>query len=82
MFVYQAADYRVATGVLAPAALAPSVPTSDTASQYCMVWPDALTRRLYPEAVQASECAPIRAIEGGIGHVEIFQIDGVATQII
>ena len=46
-----------------------------------MDWPTALTRHLQPQATQASERAQIRAIKGSIGHVEVFQMDGVGTPI-
>ena len=50
--------------------------TSDTASQYCMVWLNALTRHLQPQVIKARERAQIRAIKDSIGHVEVFQMDG------
>ena len=43
---------------------------------------NALTRHLQPQAIQARERAPIRAIKGSAGHVEVFQMDGVGTPII
>ena len=47
-----------------------------------MVWPNALARHLQPQAIQASERAQIMAIKDSIGHVEVFQMDGVGTPII
>ena len=47
-----------------------------------MVWPNALARHLQPQAIQASERAQVGAIKGSIGHVEVFQVDGVGTSII
>ena len=47
-----------------------------------MVWPNALARHLQPQAIQARERAQIRAIKDSIGHVEVFQMDGVAISII
>ena len=47
-----------------------------------MVWLNALARHLQPQAIQASERAQIRAIKGSIGHVEVFQMDGVGISII
>ena len=47
-----------------------------------MVWLNALTRHLQPQAIQARERAQIRAIKDSIGHVEVFQMDGVAISII
>ena len=47
-----------------------------------MVWLNALARHLQPQAIQARERAQIRAIKDSIGHVEVFQMDGVGTPII
>ena len=78
----QAPDYRVTRNALAPAASTPLVLTSNAASQHCMVWPNALTRHLQPQAIQARERAQVRAIKDSIGHVEVFQMDGVGISII
>ena len=80
--VRQAPDHRVTTNTLTSAASTPPVLTSNTARQHCMVWPNALTRHLQPQAIQASERAQIRAIKDSIGHVEVFRMDGVGTPII
>ena len=80
--VRQAPDHRVTTNALTSAASTPPVLTSNTARQHCMVWPNALARHLQPQAIQAREGAQIRAIKGSIGHVEVFQMDGVGTPII
>ena len=47
-----------------------------------MVWLNALPRHFQPQAIQARERAQIRAIKGSTGHVEVFQMDGVAISII
>lgn len=47
-----------------------------------MVGLNALARHLQPQAIQASERAQIRAIKDSIGHVEVFQMDGVGISII
>ena len=78
----QAPDHRVTRLALAPAASTPPVLTSKKARQHCMVRLNALTRHLQPQAIQARERAPIRAIKGSAGHVEVFQMDGVGTPII
>ena len=78
----QAPDHRVTSHALAPAASTPPVLTRNTARQHCMVCLNALTRHLQPQAIQAREHAQIRAIKDSIGHVEVFQMDGVATPII
>ena len=81
-YVSQAPDHRVARNALAPAALTPPVLTNNTARQHCMVLLNALTRHLQPQAIQARERAQIRAIKDSIGHVEVFQMDGVGILII
>ena len=43
---------------------------------------DALTRHLQPQTIKAREHAQIRAIKDSIGHVEVFQMDGVGISII
>ena len=78
----QAPDHRVTRNALAPAASTPPVLTRNTARQHCMVCLNALTRHLQPQAIQAREHAQIRAIKDSIGHVEVFQMDGVGTPII
>ena len=78
----QAPDHRVTRLALAPATSTPPVLTSNTARQHCMVCLNALARHLQPQAIQARERAQIRAIKDSIGHVEVFQMDGVGISII
>ena len=78
----QAPDYRVTRNALASAASTPLVLTSNTASQHCMVWPNALARHFQAQVIQACERAQVRAIKGSIGHVEVFQMDGVGISIV
>ena len=47
-----------------------------------MVWLNALARHFQAQVIQARERAQIRAIKDSIGHVEVFQMDGVAISII
>ncbi len=47
--------------------------------QVCL---NALTRHLQPQVIQVRERAQVGAIKGSIGHVEVFQMDGVGTPII
>ena len=47
-----------------------------------MVWLNALARHLQAQVIQARERAQVGAIKGSIGHVEVFQMDGVAISII
>ena len=78
----QAPDHRVTSHALAPATSTPPVLTSNTARQHCMVWPNALARHFQAQVIQARERAQVGAIKGSIGHVEVFQMDGVGTPII
>lgn len=77
-----APDHRVTRNALTPAASTPPVLTSNPARQHCMIGLNALTRHLQPQVIQARERAQIRAIKDNIGHVEVFQMDGVAISII
>ena len=81
-YASQPPDHRATTNALAPAASAAPVLTSNPASQHSMVWLNALTRHLQPQAIQARERAQIRAIKDSIAHVEVFRMDGVGTPII
>ena len=47
-----------------------------------MVWPNTLARHFQAQVIQARERAQVGAIKGSIGHVEVFQMDGVGTPII
>ena len=47
-----------------------------------MVWPHALAGHFQAQVIQVRERAQVRAIKGSIGHVEVFQMDGVAISII
>jgi len=47
-----------------------------------MVCLNALARHFQPQVIQARERAQVRAIKDSIGHVEVFQMDGVAISII
>ena len=78
----QAPDHRVTRLALAPATSTPPVLTSNTARQHCMVWPNALARHFQAQVIQARERAQVRAIKDSIGHVEVFQVDGVGISII
>ena len=81
-FMRQAPDHRVTSHALAPAASTPPVLTRNTARQHCMVCLNALARHFQAQVIQAREHAQIRAIKDSIGHVKIFQMDGVGTPII
>ena len=47
-----------------------------------MVCLNALARHFQAQAIQARERAQVGAIKDSIGHVEVFQMDGVGTPII
>ena len=47
-----------------------------------MVWPHALAGHFQAQVIQVRERAQVRAIKGSIGHVEVFQMDGVGISII
>ena len=78
----QAPDHRVTSHALAPAASTPPILTSNAARQHCTVWPNALARHFQAQVIQARERAQVGAIKGSIGHVEVFQVDGVGISII
>ena len=78
----QAPDHRATTNALAPATSTPPILTSNTARQHCMVWLNALARHFQAQVIQVRERAQVGAIKGSIGHVEVFQMDGVAISII
>ena len=77
-----APDHRVTSHALAPAAPAPPILTDNAARQHCTVWPHALARHFQAQVIQARERAQVRAIKSSIGHVEVFQMDGVGIPII
>ena len=62
-YVSQAPEHRVTRNALALAASTPPILTSNTARRHSMVWLNALTRHLQPQAIQARERAQIRAIK-------------------
>ena len=80
--VRQAPDHRVAYDALASAASTPPILTHYLAGQDGPIASDTLTHHFQAQVIQARERAQIRAIKGSIGHVEVFQMDGVGTPII
>ena len=80
--VRQAPDHRATRNALAPTLSTPPNLTNNTARQHCMVWLNALARHLQPHAIQVSARTQIRAIKDSIGHIEVFQMDGVGISII
>ena len=69
----QAHDHRVTRNALAPAASTPPILTSNTASQHCRVWLNALTRHFQPQVIQASARAQIEAITDSTGNFRSFR---------
>ena len=47
-----------------------------------MVGLNVLSCHFQPQAIKARERGQVRVIKGSIGHVEVFQMDGVGTPII
>ena len=78
----QAPDHRVTSHALVSAASTPPVLTSNTARQHCMVGLNVLACHFQAQVIQACERGQVGAIKGSIGHVEVFQVDGVGTSII
>ena len=47
-----------------------------------MVCLNVLACHFQPQVIQACERGQVRAIKGSIGHVEVFEMDGVGISII
>ena len=77
-----APDHRVTSHALTSAAATPPILTNNAARQHCTVWPNALAGYFQAQVIQARERAQVGAIKGSIGHVEVFQMDGVGISII
>jgi len=80
-FVCQPPDHRAARRALAPAAPAPDVGLEDPARQHRTAGLEPLAGHLQPELVEAGERGQVRAGEGSVRHVEVFQMSGVRTFI-
>ena len=81
-YVSQAPDHRVAYDAFAPTLSAAPVLTHYLAGQDGPIASYTLTHHFQSQAIQAREGAQVREIKGSIGHVEVFQMDGVGTPII
>ena len=81
-YVSQAPDHRVAYDAFAPTLSAPPVLTHYLAGQDGPIASYTLARHFQAQAIKARERGQVRAIKGSIGHVEVFQMDGVGTPII
>ena len=81
-YVSQAPDHRVAYDAFAPTLSAPPVLTHYLAGQDGPIASYTLARHFQAQVIQVRERAQVRAIKGSIGHVEVFQMDGVGISII
>jgi hypothetical protein len=74
--------HRVAWRVRAVAATTPVVGLDNQAAQHRTVLFDAFAGKLEAEIVHTSEGGQIRAGEGSVMHIEVFQMSGVGTFIL
>lgn len=77
----QESHHRAPDEALAAAVSAPVVGVDRAAGQDRAVGFDALAGDFQPEAVETAETSQIRAREGSVGHVEVFQMGSVRTSI-
>jgi hypothetical protein len=80
--VGQPPDESVTRCSLPAATATPSVGLNDPAGQDRPVWLEALSDDFETQLVQATERGQVRASEGSVRHVEVFQMSGVGTLII
>ena len=80
-FVGQPSGDGVARATFLPAAPTPSVLGNDPTGQQRPIGLEALSGHLQPELVEAAERGQVRAREGSVRHVEVFQMGGVGTSI-
>ena len=78
----QPPDHAVARSALASAAPAPLVRVDDTTRQHRTIGLKALPDDLESELFKAAERGQVRASEGSVRHVEVFQMGSVRTSII
>ena len=82
VLVSKPAGHGVARQALAPAATTPPVRLKDPARQHRPLRLEPLPGDLQTKLVEAAERGQIRAREGSVGHVGVFQMDGVGTFIL
>ncbi len=80
--VGKASDHGVTHSALAAAPTAPLVRLEDPAGQYSPVWIEALPYDFEAEVVDPGERGQVRAGEGSVRQVEVFQVAGVGTAIL
>ena len=78
-FVCQPPDHGVARRALAPAAATPVVGLDDPTCQDRTIGLEPLPGDFEAELVEAGERGQVRASEGSVRHVEVFQMGGVRT---
>jgi hypothetical protein len=74
--------HGVTRSTFASAAAAPLIWFDDPTRQHCTIRIESLPDDLEPELVQADELGQIRADEGSVRHVEVFQMGSVRTPIV
>jgi len=80
--VRQPADHRVPRCALAPAPSTPPIRFDHPARQHRAIGLQALPDHDEAELVQARERGQVRASEGSVTHVEVFQMGSVRTSIL
>jgi hypothetical protein len=80
--VRQSTDHGVARDALAAAAATPLVRLDDSAREHRAVRFEALPDGFETEVVEPGERGQVRAGEGSLKHVEVFQMAGVRTSIL
>jgi hypothetical protein len=80
----QPASHRVPWRTLTATTTTPPIELArlDPTSQHRTIRLNTLTSHPQPELIEATEHAEIRAREGSVKHVEVFQLDGVRISII
>ena len=80
-FVREPTHHAVPDQALAPAAATPPVVLHDPAREHGSIRFEALPGHDQPELVKAGEGRQVRASEGSVRHVEVFQMGSVRTSI-
>jgi hypothetical protein len=80
--VRQPPDHRVPGRALAFAATTPFVGLDNPAPESRPIGLQPLREHFEPEIIKTSERGQVRAGEGSVRHVEVFQMDGIVTSIL
>jgi hypothetical protein len=78
----QPSGHGIARAAFLPAAPTPSILVDNPTRQQCPVRLNALPGHLQSELIEAAERGQIRASEGSVRHVEVFQLGSMRTPII